>query len=260
MNLMVIKIHEITKLLWLKLFNVIQQVALLCLAAAVTADADADAQLYGYNYGYNYGYPAYAYNNYGYNAYGYGHASPYASAIGYGAGAAHSLGKREAEAEPSVLPYVAAPYAAAPYAYNPYYYAYAPVASSYQHVATPNAAYNVHQLHKREAEAEASVLPYAAAPYVAAPYAYNPYYYAYAPVASSYQHVATPNAAYNVHQLHKREAEPQGVAVHPGFATSSTFRSPQGAGAAVYGYPSVYGYGYGYPTYGYGVYGYNGYF
>ena len=244
----------------IKNFNVIQQVALLCLAAAVTADADADAQLYGYNYGYNYGYPAYAYNNYGYNAYGYGHASPYASAIGYGAGAAHSLGKREAEAEPSVLPYVAAPYVAAPYAYNPYYYAYAPVASSYQHVATPNAAYNVHQLHKREAEAEASVLPYVAAPYVAAPYAYNPYYYAYAPVASSYQHVATPNAAYNVHQLHKREAEPQGVAVHPGFATSSTFRSPQGAGAAVYGYPSVYGYGYGYPTYGHGVYGYNGYF
>ena len=180
----------------IKNFNVIQQVALLCLAAAVTADADADAQLYGYNYGYNYGYPAYAYNNYGYNAYGYGyHASPYASAYGYGAGAAHSLGKREAEAEPSVLPYIAAPYNAAPYTYNPYYYAYAPVASSYQHVSTPN-------------------------------------------------------AAFNLHQLHKREAEPQGVAVHPGLATSSTFRSPQGAGAAIYGYPSVYGYGYAYPTYG----------
>ena len=206
MNLMVIKIHEITKFLWLKLFNVIQQVALLCLAAAVTADADADAQLYGYNYGY----PAYAYNNYGYNAYGYGHASPYASAIGYGAGAAHSLGKREAEAEPSVLPYVAAPYAAAPYAYNPYYYAYAPVASSYQHVATPNAAFNLHQLHKREAEAEASVLPYAAAPYVAAPYAYNPYYY-YARPAVVAPVVATVNTPVTYTHLGAHPIQPSTV-------------------------------------------------
>ena len=169
------------------------QVAVLCLAAAVAAEPEADAAV-AYGYGYNYPVHAYGYNNYGYNGYAYGYpAYGYgAAAYGYGAGAAHSLGKREAEA---------------------------------------------------------SVLPYGAAPYVAAPYAYSPYTYAYAPVASSYQQVSTPAAAYGLHQLHKREAEPQGVAVHPGFATSSTFRSPQGA-SALYGYPSIYGYGYGYPAYG----------
>jgi hypothetical protein len=87
-----------------------------------------------------------------------------------------------------------------------------------------------------------------------APYAYAPYTYAYAyvPAASSYQHVATPAAAYAVSQIHKREAEaePQGIAVHPGFATSSTYRSVQGA-SALYPYapyaPYYYGaYGYGY--------------
>jgi hypothetical protein len=42
------------------------------------------------------------------------------------------------------------------------------------------------------------------------------------------------------------EAEPQGVAVHPGFATSSVYRSPQGA-SALYPYAPYYGvYGYGY--------------
>ena len=147
------------------------QLALLCLAAAVAAEPEADAYvLYGHP-GYGYGY-----NNYGYNAYGYGYPRTY----GYGA---HYIGKREAE--PSV------------------------------------------------------------AAYVAAPYAYSPYTYAYAPVASSYQNVATPAAAYGIHQIHKR----QGVAVHPGFATSSTYRSVQGA-PALYPYApyyrpyGVYGYGY----------------
>jgi hypothetical protein len=169
-------------------------VALLCLAATVAAEPEADAQV-------AFGYPAYAYNNYG-----YGYRYPV--------------------------------------------YAYGPTGSSYQHVSTPFSETAVHQLHKREAEPQ-GVLPYVASPYVAAPYAYNPYYYAYAPVASSYQRLTTPFADTAVHQLHKREAEPQSVAVHPGLAVSSTFRSPQGAGApALYGYPSVYGYGYGYPTYG----------
>ena len=161
------------------------QVALLCLAATVAAEPEADASvLYGQP-GYGYGYNNYGFNalGYGYNAYGYG----YPRAYGYGA---HYIGKREAEAEPSVAPYVAAPYVATPYAYSPYTYAYAPVASSYQSVATPAAAYGIHQIHKRQA-----------------------------------------------------------VAVHPGLATSSTYRSVQGApavhpSAPYYRSYGVYGYGY----------------
>lgn len=143
------------------------------------------------------------------------------------------IGKREAE--PSV--------AAAAYVYSPYVYAYRPFGASYQSVATPAAAYGIHQLHKREAEPQGiAVHPglatsstyrsvQGASAYYGYPYAYTyPYTYGYA-------------AAYG-HYLAKREAEPQGIAVHPGLATSSTYRSVQGAAAAYYAYPYTYGYPY----------------
>jgi len=197
-------------------------VALLCLAATVAAEPEADASsLYGGLYG------GYGYNNYGYNTLGYGYSAyGYPRTYGYGA---HYIGKREAE--PSVAAYVAAPYA-----YSPYTYAYAPVASSYQRVATPAAAYGIHQIHKRQAVAV------------------HPGY----ATSSTYRSVQGAPAVYGYgypsvygHFLGKREAEaePQGVAVHPGFATSSTYRSVQGA-PALYPYApyyrpyGVYGYGY----------------
>jgi len=214
-----------------KYFFVYFQVVVFAVAAMVAAEAEpeaeADASVFygGYGYaaapyalgyaGYN-GYGAYnGYTGYGYAGYGY---SPLAYGYGYGRGyygAGHFIGKREAEAEAApeadahvALAYNYAPYsyAYAPYAYAPYYYA--PHASSYQQVSTPFSFQSVHQLHKREAEAEADA---------SVAYAYAPYAYAAYP----------------------------GVAVHPGLATSFEHRSPQGLGALYrpYGfYGNYYGY------------------
>merc|ERR1739844_828534 len=89
-----------------------------------SADAEPEAKadpylLYG---GYGLGYRGYGYG--GYYGHGYGYGYPYP---GYG-------------------------YGYAPYAYAPYRLA---GAVSHQHVSTPAATYGVHQLHKREAEADA---------------------------------------------------------------------------------------------------------
>ena len=230
----------------------------------MAAEPEADASvLYG---GYAYGYPA----AYGYGAYGYGY--PAYGAYGYGG---HYLGKRDADA--SVLAYTT------PYVYAPQYYY---PGQSYQYQSTPfhtsavsqihkreaepqgvavhpglatsstfrsvqgaaglslypNAygyPYNYHLIGKREAEADASVLAYTT------PFAYAPYYHY---PGQSYQYQSTPFATSAISQIHKREAEPQGVAVHPGLATSSTYRSVQGApGYSLYPYAyASYPYAYGY--------------
>ena len=202
------------------------QVVVFAVAAMVAAEpeAEADASVFygGYGYaaapyalGYNglgyAGYNAYgAYNGYAPRAYGWGYGAGYYGA-GYGYAAGHYLGKREAEAEAApeadahvALAYNYAPYAYAPYTYAPYYWG--PTGSSYQQISTPYSFQAVHQLHKRDAEADASVA-----------YAYAPYAYATYP----------------------------GVAVHPGLATSFEHRSPQGLGALYrpYGfYGNYYGY------------------
>merc|ERR1712158_251605 len=113
----------------------------LCLIAAVVAEPEAEASPEAYygSYGYGLGYRGYGYG-YPYHGYGYGYA-------GY-------RGKRSADADPAVFYGAYAPYGYgyAPYAYAPYRLA---GAVSHQHVSTPAATYGVHQLHKREAEADA---------------------------------------------------------------------------------------------------------
>merc|ERR1712154_165753 len=95
----------------------------ICLIAAVVAEPEAEASPESYH-GYGYGY---------------------------------YRGKRSADADPAVFYGAYAPYAAYGYGYAPY--AYAPyrlaAAGSFQHVSTPAATYGIHQLHKREAEADA---------------------------------------------------------------------------------------------------------
>merc|ERR1711962_1566346 len=95
-----------------------------------------------------------------------------------------------------------------------------------------------YRLHKRDADAEPGFHGLIRPVYA---------YHHYAPAASSYQHVSTPLATYGIHQLHKREAEPEA------HYYGSYYRSA---------YPSYYRYGgyrYGYPGYGYrsGYYGYH---
>merc|ERR1712088_1003430 len=108
----------------------------LCLVAAVVAEPEAEASPDAYygSYGYGLGYRGYGYGGY------YGHG--------------YYRGKRSADADPAVFYGAYAPYGYgyAPYAYAPYRLA---VAVSHQHVSTPAATYGVHQLHKREAEADA---------------------------------------------------------------------------------------------------------
>merc|ERR1711962_644694 len=199
--------------------------ALVFLAALVAAEPEAEAGYHGYGlHGYRgYGYSGY-YNRGYYNRGYYGYRYPY------------RLHKRDADAEPGFHGLIRPVYA---------YHHYAPAASSYQHVSTPVASYGIHQLHKREAEAEAK--PEAEAHHgLVRPVFAHPVFYR-APVASSYQHVSTPLAPYGIHQLHKREAEPEA------HYYGSYYRSA---------YPSYYRYGgyrYGYPGYGYrsGYYGYH---
>merc|ERR1712077_168594 len=123
----------------------------LCLIAAVVAEPEAEASPEAYygSYGYGLGYRGYGYG--GYYGHGYGYGYPY---HGYGYGYAGYRGKRSADADPAVFYGAYAPYGYgyAPYAYAPYRLA---GAVSHQHVSTPAATYGVHQLHKREAEADA---------------------------------------------------------------------------------------------------------
>jgi len=138
-------------------------IALFAIAAAdpdakPEAEADAAAHYYGGYYGDPYRYGGY----YGYGRYGY-YGHPY----GYGRYYGHYLGKRSADAEAEPEADAAAHYGAYyggyyGYPYGRYYgygypYYYHPVAASvsHQHVSTPAATYGVHQIHKREAEAEA---------------------------------------------------------------------------------------------------------
>merc|ERR1711934_375796 len=129
----------------------------LCLFAAVIAEPESEASPEAYygHHAYGLGYRGYGYGRYGYGYAGYGY--PYHGYGGYGYGGYR--GKRSADADPAVF------YGASPYAYHPYGYGYAPyayaplaVASgvSHQHVSTPAATYGIHQLHKRDAEADAS--------------------------------------------------------------------------------------------------------
>merc|ERR1712158_325671 len=131
----------------------------LCLFAAVIAEPEAEASPEAYygHHAYGLGYRGYGYGRYGYGYAGYGYGYPYHGYGGYGYGGYR--GKRSADADPAVF------YGASPYAYHPYGYGYAPyayaplaVASgvSHQHVSTPAATHGIHQLHKREAEADAS--------------------------------------------------------------------------------------------------------
>ncbi len=185
--------------------------------------------------------------------YGYGYPT-----LAYG----HYLGKREAEADASIVAPLVTPVGVA---------AHPGYATSFEHRSPqgapglygygyPALAYG-HYLGKREAEADASVVAPIVAPVVAPiGVAAHPGY------ATSFEHRSPqgapgvygygyPTLAYG-HYLGKREAEadasvvapivaPIGVAAHPGYATSFEHRSPQGA-------PGVYGYGY--PTLAYGHY------
>merc|ERR1712167_339800 len=128
--------YSFVRVLFKQLIIKMMKIAVLAFAlfAAVIAEPEAEASpdaYYGYA-GYGHGYGGYGrgygyglYGRYGYGGYGYG---------GYGRG--H------------------------PYHYGVHPYAYAPLrlagASSYQHVSTPAATHGIHQLHKREAEADAS--------------------------------------------------------------------------------------------------------
>ena len=150
-------------LIWL-LINLIvfQAVLAFALFAAVIAEPEAEASpdaYYGYA-GYGHGYGGYGrgygyglYGRYGYGGYGYG---GYGRGYGYG----HYLGKRSADADAEASPALFYGAYGHPYHYGVHPYAYAPLrlagASSYQHVSTPAATHGIHQLHKREAEADAS--------------------------------------------------------------------------------------------------------
>merc|ERR1712141_837761 len=110
----------------------------LCLIAAVVAEPEAEASPDAYygSYGYGLGYRGYGYG--GYYGHGYGYGYPY---HGYGYGHGYYRGKRSADADPAVFYGAYAPYRVA-------------AAASHQHVSTPAATYGIHQLHKREAEAD----------------------------------------------------------------------------------------------------------
>merc|ERR1712061_375467 len=140
--------------------------ALLAIAlfAVVAAEPEADADAAAAYYGGYYGYPGYGYG-YGY---GRGYYGGYYGGYPYGRyGYAHHYGKRSADAEPEAdaeadpaylyaghYGYAGYPYGAYGYPYGAYYGYRPAVAASHQHVSTPAATYGVHQLHKRDADAE----------------------------------------------------------------------------------------------------------
>merc|ERR1712150_337122 len=95
----------------------------LCLFAAVIAEPEAEASPEAYygHHAYGLGYRGYGYGRYGYGYAGYGYGYPYHGYGGYGYGGYR--GKRSADADPAV-------------------------------------SYGIHQLHKRDAEADASPAAY----------------------------------------------------------------------------------------------------
>merc|ERR1711910_66549 len=130
------------------------------------AEAEADPQYYGYALGHNLGYSGltYGYPTYGYRTYAY--PGVY-SGYGY-----HSIGKREAEAEPEAK---ADPYL---YGYGRYGLGYSGLTYGYPTYGYSSYAYprvysnyGYHSIGKREAEADPEAY-YAAYGY-AAPYAYG---------------------------------------------------------------------------------------
>merc|ERR1712018_580749 len=136
--------------------------ALLAIAlfAVVAAEPEADADAAAHYYGGYYGYPGYygygrryygGYYGYPYGRYGYAYRH-------FGKRSADAEPEADAEADPAYLYAGHYGYAGYPYAYGyPYgaYYGYRPaVAASHQHVSTAAATYGVHQLHKRDADAE----------------------------------------------------------------------------------------------------------
>merc|ERR1712183_801002 len=139
--------YSFVRVLFKQLIIKMMKIAVLAFAlfAAVIAEPEAEASpdaYYGYaGYGHGYG------HGYGYGLYG---------RYGYG----HYLGKRSADADAEASPALFYGAYGLPYHYGVHPYAYAPLglagASSYQHVSTPAATHGIHQLHKREAEADAS--------------------------------------------------------------------------------------------------------
>merc|ERR1712043_66428 len=154
--------YSFVRVLFKQLIIKMMKIAVLAFAlfAAVIAEPEAEASpdaYYGYA-GYGHGYGGYGrgygyglYGRYGYGGYGYG---------GYGRGYGHYLGKRSADADAEASPALFYGAYGHPFHYGVHPYAYAPLrlagASSYQHVSTPAATHGIHQLHKREAEADAS--------------------------------------------------------------------------------------------------------
>merc|ERR1711981_878452 len=197
--------------------------ALLAIAlfAVVAAEPEADADAAAAYYGGYYGHPGY-YGGYGLG-HRYGYGGYYGGYAGYGRyGYAHHYGKRSADAEPEAdaeadpaylyaghYGYAGYPYGAYGYPYGAYYGYRPAVAASHQHVSTAAATYGIHQLHKRDADAEPEAD--AAAAYYGGYYG-HPGYYGYA------HHYGKRSAA---------EAEP---------AVSYSHRSPQGA-RGFYGFP-----------------------
>merc|ERR1712183_305882 len=139
--------YSFVRVLFKQLIIKMMKIAVLAFAlfAAVIAEPEAEASpdaYYGYaGYGHGYG------HGYGYGLYG---------RYGYG----HYLGKRSADADAEASPALFYGAYGHPFHYGVHPYAYAPLrlagASSYQHVSTPAATHGIHQLHKREAEADAS--------------------------------------------------------------------------------------------------------
>merc|ERR1711993_57107 len=130
--------YSFVRVLFKQLIIKMMKIAVLAFAlfAAVIAEPEAEASPDAY-----YGYAGYGH--------GYGH--------GYGYGL---YGKRSADADAEASPALFYGAYGHPYHYGVHPYAYAPLrlagASSYQHVSTPAATHGIHQLHKREAEADAS--------------------------------------------------------------------------------------------------------
>merc|ERR1711993_72879 len=156
--------YSFVRVLFKQLIIKMMKIAVLAFAlfAAVIAEPEAEASpdayygyaRYGHGYGgYGRGYGYGLYGRYGYGGYGYG---GYGRGYGYG----HYLGKRSADADAEASPALFYGAYGHPYHYGVHPYAYAPLrlagASSYQHVSTPAATYGIHQLHKRDAEADSS--------------------------------------------------------------------------------------------------------
>jgi len=153
--------------------------------------------------------------------------------------------KRDAEADPSALWYG---YYGRPWGlYRGYYgyyghpfYGYG--ARSHQKVENAGASYDIHQLHKRDAEADPSAYWYG---YYGHPYHWGYYGYPYyRSGGTSNQMVENAGASYEVKVNHKREAEADADA-----DPSAWYYGYYGHGYHGY-YGGYYGY-YGHPYYGY---------